>query len=181
MSGEDLEPNDSRPVWLLDVDGVLNSTSSVPNPKELRRGEMVQKYLRTNSGATFRMRVHKDLVAFFNRMHASGLVDIRWATTWTDQANTIFAPAFDLPQLPVWARPPEETRRLDDHNWKTSSALEVIHAGRKLIWSDDEAIPDGFEDLIKNVSKGHLLVKPNSNLGLTPSECALIEEFIVNS
>ena len=178
---DELDSNDTRPVWLLDVDGVLNSLSSSPNPKELRRGEAVQKYLKTNSGPTFRMRVHNDLVAFVNRMHSSGLVDIRWATTWTDQANTVFAPAFDLPQLPVWSRPPEETGRFDDHNWKTGGALRVVHAGRKLIWTDDEAIPDNFDELVEDVSKGHLLVRPDEAVGLTLADCKLIEDFIMNT
>ena len=179
LTMDTLDKNDKRPVWLLDVDGVLNSLSSAPNPKELRRGEAVQKYLRTNSGATFRLRVHNDLVAFVNRMHESGLVDIRWATTWTDQANTVFAPAFGFPQLPVWSRPPEETGRFDDHNWKTTAALRVVHNGRKLVWTDDEAIPDYFDDLVADVSKGHLLVRPNDQVGLTLADCELIEAFLL--
>lgn len=172
--------NDTRPVWLLDIDGVLNALSEAPNPQSLRLGTAKQEYLKTNSG-TFRLRVNNYLVDFVNRMHESGLVEIRWCTTWSDEAASIFAPAFGFPEFSVGARPGWETGRFDDHNWKSNAARGVIRSGRRLIWTDDEAIPDGFPEEIASHSFGHLLIFPDEREGLTLENCASIESFILRS
>jgi hypothetical protein len=171
---------DLRPVWLLDIDGVLNAMSEAPNPQSLRMGTAKQKYLKTNSG-TFRLRVNNYLVDFINRMHESELVEIRWCTTWSDEAVSVFAPAFGFPEFSVGARPGWESGRFDDYNWKPNAARGVIRDGRRLIWTDDEAIPEGFSEEIAPYSFGHLLIFPNEKVGLTLENCESIEKFILRS
>lgn len=172
--------NDLRPVWLLDVDGVLNSLGGAPNPRSLKLGTAKQKYLKTKSG-TYRLRVNNDLVDFVNRMNDSDLVEVRWCTTWSDEANTVFAPAFGFPQLLVGAKPPTDTGRWDDYNWKSNAARRVLNSGRRLVWTDDDAIPSWFDEEVSSYSKGHLLVRPNPEVGLTPADCAGIEKFLLNT
>lgn len=168
---------DLRPVWLLDVDGVLNSIGRAPNPQSLRLGTTKQEYLKTNSG-TYRLRVDNHLVDFVNRMNESDLVEVRWCTTWSDEANTIFAPAFGFPQLLVGAKPPKDTGRFDDYNWKSNAARGVLNSGRRLVWTDDDAIPSWFDEEVASYSQGHLLVRPNPEVGLTLANCEAIEKFL---
>jgi hypothetical protein len=56
---------------------------------------------------------------------------------------------------------------------KRRAAEEVLAAGHRLIWTDDEAIP-----LTWFSNDDMLLIRPRSNKGLRPEHIVEIEEFI---
>jgi Swiss Army Knife RNA repair-like protein len=150
-------------VWLLDVDGVLNASkagwSAAP-----RSG-----WAYAESGVSWRMRWAPQLMARVRQVHQNPRVMIVWATSWcgmTDQLETLF----NLPQLTsAWS---SRMYNID----KQSAALDVLEAGFKLIWTDDEAIPADWDS-----DESKLLIRPRSNRGLRPEHLDLIDKFVIGS
>ena len=167
--------NDDRPIWLLDVDGVINANGWTRResdfwPKESVRHELIS----LNQWQRYHIFVAEGLIEFINEMQGSGKVEIVWATTWLDQANTHLAPAFGLPLLEVGARP----IGTDDGNYKHRAAREAIAAGRSVIWTDDVEINDVMREEFLASGLRHLLIAPDEVYGLTPADCAKIREFV---
>lgn len=70
-------PADHRPVWLLDVDGVINA--SRPG-----WGAAPHHGTATAAGMSFRIRWAPALAKRIRALHESGRVEIRWCSTWCD-------------------------------------------------------------------------------------------------
>lgn len=160
----------TTPVWLLDVDGVINANrpgwSAPPN----------QGYAAA-SGTTWKMRWAPGLTAAIRTLALSGDVEIRWATSWvlyTDQLERLFR----LPPLPV--------AFADDNDGyvtelKVAAALRVVEEEKRpLIWTDDDAIPHSGPERSRLESGEHpvLLLDPDWNRGLQPTHIDIIREFI---
>ena len=166
---------DERPIWLLDVDGVVNANGWARRevdfwPKESVKHELIS----VNQWQRYHIFVAEGLIDFINEMHASGKVEIVWATTWLDHANTHLAPAFGLPTLEVGARP----IGMDDHYYKHRAARAGIAAGRRVIWTDDVEITAQMRQEFTESGLSHLLIAPDEVYGLTPADCAKIREFV---
>jgi hypothetical protein len=154
--------------WLLDVDGVINANkagwSSAPFS-----GNAYYK------GFAYRMKWSPHLIQRIRKILDEGSVEILWATSWcgyTDQLEQLFK----LPPLPsAWSM----RMSIED---KEAAALEVIKSGKKLIWTDDEAVPD-FGDLydILTAEGKSLLIRPKANRGLRPEHLDRIDEFVIGS
>jgi hypothetical protein len=156
------------PVWLLDIDGVLN----VFQPSwgvDLTRVKV-----------GFPIRYAQPLIDRIRAIHASGAVEVRWSTTWCGWPNQLdhLGQLFDL-DLPraFGDRPMSKT-------WgdlKVEAALAVLAEGRRLIWTDDGEVEAGrrlFPALAQAEAAGQaLLIAPESVLGLQPEHMAQIEAF----
>lgn len=174
---------EDKPLWLIDIDGVLNAYKySRRKPNTWLWGEEVHNLRLVTDYGIFAVWVAEGLVRFLSDIHASGLVDMQWCTTWADEANTVFAPAFNLPELPVAAHPDETILA-----WKHRAAIDASERGRRLIWTDDDAIDKGAKLKVKNnlanhshltVEKDLLLIIPNPKVGLTPADCRSIAAFV---
>lgn len=70
------------PVWLLDVDGVLN----VPRPGWHEAPRSGRAHLPVGE---YRLRWAKSVVDRVRQLGTSGAVEIRWATTWVDWIGEI--------------------------------------------------------------------------------------------
>ncbi len=160
------------PIWLLDVDGVLNAN----RPGWSERPRQAIAYA---AGEPFKMRWSSTLLTTIRTLHTSGRVELRWCTTWcpwVDQLEKIFG----LPPL-VRSVPVSEVR--DGDAWREAkhcAALDALREGRPLIWTDDEAIPTSgttFE-LLRNADVPTLLIAPRSNRGLQPEHLSQIETFL---
>lgn len=97
---------------------------------------------------------------------------IVWATSWcgaTEQLEQLFK----LPALSSAA----STRMEGSHKYK--AALDVVNSGNKLIWTDDEFVPEfgpWYDELTKYNSS--LLIRPKPNKGLRPEHLDNIERFL---
>lgn len=118
----------SKPIWLLDMDGVLNA-----------HGEgwpVLQEWndwtLFTARG--FPIRYSPTMVARIRALHETGRVEVRWLTTWGHWANTDL-PELGFPEFEVAAEPP-----FRDHGgwWKFPVARDLFDQGHALIWTDDD-------------------------------------------
>lgn len=182
--GMTTSPSGSRPVLLLDVDGVLNAISRVPDtsvwPKELWRGHRVTDL----DGNTWPILAAQPVLDYLSAVHEQGLAEIRWHTTWRSSAKLRLAPVLGLPDWPVAESPTSLPTQRDAAGrwWKTATAHHVVHQeGRRLIWIDDDI---AFEKTWPNseihavLTSDVLAISPNSVVGLDRADLFRVDGFL---
>jgi hypothetical protein len=168
------------PVWLLDVDGVINACT----PKPDRNVWPLDQWRRAHV-LGMPILAAQPVLDFIAAVHHDGRADIRWHTTWQLDARTL-ADEFGLPTLPV-AESPEYTARLknrvmgEDTWWKLPAAKRVLEdEGRPLIWTDDDitySLGRRGQDEMRSLGPA-LLIAPNDRTGLTPKHLRWIGDFL---
>ncbi|GAT68922.1 hypothetical protein PS9374_04587 [Planomonospora sphaerica] len=158
-----------RPVWLLDVDGVLNA--SRPG-----WGAAPRSGTAYSGGTAYRMRWAPALLDRIRALHRAGGVEIRWCSTWcadADQLERLFA----LPHLArAWSEHLSATAAAAA---KLTAARDVLAHGQRLIWTDDVEVPTcgPVHDELTEDGRA-LLIAPSPGRGLQPGHMAAIETFI---
>jgi hypothetical protein len=152
------------PLLLLDVDGVVNA-ATIENPD-------IYTFIEVNG-----MEIHyrPSVIEKINSWHLSGLVEIRWLTTWDTNAQTKLAPALGITEF-LLARDPELELEKDEAAFR--AIIET--PDRPLIWIDDEVKfycriteHQNFFESRKNT----LLVETLEPVGLTDEDLVNIESF----
>ena len=198
----------NAPVWLLDIDGVVNAVTDTPDHRVWPRDQWVRATA-TCAGGEAPLLAARPVLEFIRRVHRQRRAEIRWHSTWQHEARAVAA-ALDLPDLPVQRYPElpgpaeqtvaEQTdarqadaRQIDAGQtspeqidaggrwWKLSAALSVVgHERRPLLWTDDEV------DMRLPRSGGSdlfgdaavLIVCPRSERGLTVRHLHRISAFL---
>jgi hypothetical protein len=159
---------DPRPVWLLDVDGVIN----VNRPGWGAAPRSGQAYA---AGMGLKIRWAPALATRIRELHTAGQVEIRWCTTWCDYADQIER----LLALPVLGRAfAGDIFGTAARMAKYAAAKAVVDEGRPLIWTDDEAIPTGPDRADLGDA---LLIEPKPQVGLQPDDLDRIEQFVAET
>lgn len=160
---------DTRPILLLDVDGVLNAVS---DGFPMTWGKWVQ----TNAGG-FRITWSPDMIAALARL--AERVEMRWLTTWWDMTGRL--DFLRLPPMAV-ANTHEEfhARRGPLDWWKLTVAQRVYGEGRPVIWIDDDLRFDkpAMAWVRSLPAETFLGVCPDTYTGLTPEGVAGIEAWL---
>lgn len=160
---------DLPPVWLLDVDGVINVTRP-------RWGTAPHSGTAYADGYAYRMRWAPALIDRIRRLHGTGLVEVRWCTTWCAFAD-------ELERL--WRLPRLERAFTDPLNGheaveaKQAAARMVLADGRRLVWTDDQVVPTPGTRLYDELTADGraLLIRPSARRGLRSADLEAIEEF----
>ncbi len=169
----ELDPNDPRPVWLLDVDGVLNTSRNAW--REAPWNADVLWGGASNTPMTYKFHWSPTLLSRIRALRRADLVELVWCTTWCAEAASL-EDVFKLPPLKR-AFTCYTKGQADTWNYKRDAADAVLAAGRHLIWTDDD-IPtfgplrdrfDGRDDA--------LVITTQARRGLTPDDMARIEAF----
>lgn len=172
------------PLWLLDVDGVINA---VPNGQkwrgvwpDMRAGEASPYENPTTEDHRFPINWSPTVTTRIRTLHEAGLVEVQWLTTWGGGANLELAALVGLPKFKVVEEPDARSGRLPYLAWWKFEAAKDVAAenpGRKVVWTDDDL---RSEPLAMNFARdsGWLAVAPNTRDGLTPKHVAQIEEYI---
>jgi hypothetical protein len=159
-------------VWLLDFDGVVNSPragwSRAPSSGTVHA-----------LGLAWRIRWEPGVVAAVKDLCAAG-VDIRWATTWSGYTAALEA-ALGLPALPVAFALGEDHSGVAARPLKLAAALDVVRSGERLIWTDDEVIPENGAAREELDAAGALLIAPRPSRGLRPEHIEEIRRFAADS
>lgn len=118
------------PLFLLDVDGVLNPFAAPDIPPgyqeyEFFAGEEPVRLCTAHGPWLRELAVRFELV---------------WATAWEDEANRLLAPLLTLPVLPVIGFPPTPFGDLDK-----LPAVAAFADQRSLAWIDDALSPEAYE------------------------------------
>ncbi len=154
------------PVFLLDVDGVINANR--PSWGAPPR----QGYAYADC-AEWRMRWAPSLVDRLRTLHTGGHVELRWCTTWCDHADQLER-LFGFPRLVrAFGACGDQAPEL-----KFAAAVDVVASGRGLIWADDDAIPRSGPEVEELLAAGALLIRPDARRGLQPADLDLIDGWL---
>lgn len=179
----------SIPVWLLDVDGVINAITGRPDEEVWPAEAWTRRFVATLDGRRWPILTAAPVLAYLVDAHEAGRVEIRWHTTWQRSAIERLAPALGLPQWPL-APAPEFTsfedsgyaRGASAHSWwKTGAAQRVrTEESRRLLWTDDDlSAGRGLPDVERLQSDPDVcLVSPVPSAGLSRPDLARIERFL---
>ncbi len=174
------------PVWLLDIDGVINAITPDPDPRVWPNGQWVRASARSAHDLEWPLLAARPVLEFLCRIHHEGRAEIRWHTTWQWHAVNVGA-ALDLPDWPV-ADCPE----FAEHDvqiaaplaangrpwWKLPAAQRVLDEGRALVWTDDDARHQLRRKDRVGWADRALVVAPPVESGLTPRQLRRIDTWL---
>jgi hypothetical protein len=173
------------PVWLLDVDGVLNALA-VRLPDAWPAAAWLQRVVHANVPeqglVTLPILAARPVIEFITEVHERGTAEIRWHSTWRSAATTDLAPALGLPPIPISIAPEWAAR--PDTWWKIPAARRVLRSGRRLVWTDDQfelfaADPRNAAELdALRADPDALLLCTDADPGLTPADLERIAGFL---
>ncbi len=176
----------SKPVWLMDVDGVLNDW----------RAPQAEGWVRFPTDHGFNMTFDPTLMERILRLHNDGEVEVKWLTTWCHDANKMLREEFgfaeDLDVLgydwykkdrvsshfPIPGQPWTPAPPLPFRWWKLCAVDEFVKANpdQRIIWADDDLNDDHeAQQFLKDHPQIHA-VSPAPYL--THDEVDTIEEWI---
>jgi len=157
---------DSRPLVLLDVDGVINDLGAL-------RGTH-------RPWVTERFDSHGYLIHCPDYMpglvqELARLCEIHWCTTWRHRANDEISDHLGVEPFPVI----DDASGQRDVSWKASTAYrlaaEALENGRRVIWIEDFAgdlpigdMPEGVEFVDTAADCEFVLLPEHLPSGLTP-------------
>ncbi|MEO3820900.1 hypothetical protein [Plantactinospora sp. B24E8] len=158
-------------VWLLDVDGVVNAAR--PGWGGPPRRDTVSS---ASDSCHYPMRWAPPLVDRIRTLHRSGLVEVRWCSTWCPDADALER---------LWLLPPLERAFVDPVKGmaasmaKLAAARRVLAGVRRLVWTDDAEVPEPGDPRYDELSADGraLLVRPSPRRGLQPADLDAIEAF----
>lgn len=171
----------AKPLWLLDIDGVVNALSYKPVTTLWPKAQWLQRTITTEVEGrgilTLPILSARAVLDFVTRVHESGLAEVRWHSTWRESAVTAFAPAMGLPTSIPISVAPEWSERPHSRWWKLGAAERAVNAGRRVVWTDDD-IPFFLPDTGSFFDNGRtLLIGPQPEFGLTIADLSQIEDF----
>lgn len=162
----------SKPVWLLDLDGVVNACPRISDPPpscwpadQWVRTEMKSRH----SDTPWPILAARPVLHFIATVHALGQAEVRWHTTWQEEANKV-GQELGLPEFEVEPAPEYEGWGMGTRGWwKVPATRRACTRTRgNLIWTDDQA---AFPDLDKKDrlwlrNEGTLIIAPSASMGL---------------
>lgn len=158
-------------IWLLDFDGVVNVIGRKPPRWPGPMGK--------DAALGFPLRWAPPLVDAINAIHASGKAEVRWATTWL--LGDSVADITRITGLGPFPAAFPVSKSIDFHDAKRAAAKDVVAAGNRLVWTDDDAIPARKIDLIDLLGDddgSYLAVRPPETRGLSTSDVDRILAFL---
>lgn len=185
-----METVDRTPVWLLDIDGVVNAISRKPDRNVWPRDQWVTGTA-SSAGVDWPILAAQPVLDFIRTVHEKGRAEIRWHTTWQRDARNL-ARLLGLPRFALQECPEFEEREqglagaapaaVSRGWWKYPAAERVVRdEGRPLVWTDDDAtwelrVHDNGTELARLAPT--LIVSPQAHLGLTPKHLRNIDAFL---
>lgn len=177
----------NKPVWMLDVDGVINID-------QMAWGGLVIRRTAYSNSTPHAFKFSADLVNRIREIIHSQKVEVRWLTTWAEEANQLER-MFGWPVL-TRALPDEDCTADQQGIAKIREVLKVINEEKRpLIWTDDQwAYPENLEGqgvpprsggLHEQIEAayandpGRLLIAPKSRIGLLPGHLDMIELWLI--
>ncbi|TYB69658.1 hypothetical protein FXF51_05720 [Nonomuraea sp. PA05] len=118
----------TRPLILLDVDGVLNVLTIDPGPGW-------ERHTCQSWNGTYRVRLNPSHGPMLLELAEQTGAELVWATTWTDDANREIGPKIGLPKLPVI-----DVMSGDEAAWVNTKVPPVAMYinSRPFVWFDDD-------------------------------------------
>lgn len=180
-------PDSLPPLWLLDVDGVVNAVSPAlpetwPPDRWVRRE--VPAPVEGHGLVPLPIIAAQPVLDFLTLVHSTGAAEICWHSTWRTSAVSELAPALGLPPFAISVAP-EWTESPRQGWWKLPAAERAAQGNRLVLWTDDDIA--GYlrsePEIAKRLTtlalrKGTMLVSPERHTGLSPADLARIGSFL---
>lgn len=157
----------SRPVLLLDVDGVLCPVRDNERPggyhapsAEFRSAS----YEHWGTGETIELWIspsNAERLALLAKVF-----EIVWATGWAHHANRVIGPLHGLPDLRFVELSWSEDMRSLESSWKLPAVARYVGDDQPCVWIDDDIRPDA-EQWAANRPGRTLLIPVDHRVGLT--------------
>jgi hypothetical protein len=159
---------DTRPLVLVDVDGVLNVAASAKVRRRLAYHEgWVQRRVDVG-GLIFRLCVNPAFGPWLRKLAEDTGAELAWGTTWEEYANLCVGPLVGLPPL--------RHAMVRDGAHKADGIVPFTE-GRPFVWFDDE--PDAAEATAKLAgTQPHLVVAVDETVGLTEEHVATARDWL---
>jgi hypothetical protein len=169
-----------KPVWLLDIDGVINALDHLGPPTRAWPAGC-WRTVEAESAHQIRWPIvaAQPVLDFIWLVHADGLADIRWHTSWQGFANNV-SHSLGLPEFPLQPAP-EFDEPISLTWWKLPAARRVLtEEGRRLIWTDDDFAEETtrLERRELQATRRALLLCPNTMTGLRQRHLKRIQQFL---
>jgi hypothetical protein len=163
------------PVWLLDIDGVINAATRGKPPTH---AWPATDWIDTRA-KTWRILAARPVLDFIRTVHEKGMAEIRWHTTWQHDAQ-LLADALDLPTFSVQHAP--EFDELRAGWWKLPAAHRALDEGRGLVWTDDDiAVEVSDVELASFAMAGAVVLTPPVRTGLCPRHLEQIDTYLAKA
>jgi len=165
------------PVWLLDIDGVINAYGAASGPPThvWPKADWI-----ITKAHGFNIWASNSVVTFIRNIHDNGQAEIRWHTTWQNHAE-LLADALHLPTFPVQDAPEYGSY---DHDfamgwWKLPPVHRVLAEGRSVLWTDDDADSLSIKELADLQEAGPIeVIAPHYDTGLCLRHLRQIKRFL---
>jgi hypothetical protein len=167
-----------KPLWLLDIDGVINACNR-HRPIGTWPGydNWIKKNV-VNSQGSWPILAAKPVLDFITYVHDSGLAEIRWHTTWQEEALD-FGDQFGLPTFNIQPCP-EAVKNGTMYWWKFPAVQRELSVGRRVLWTDDDItirLTPTSRRLLE-VSTQLKMIVPKTHTGLSPDNLVDITYFL---
>lgn len=162
---------EERPVWLLDVDGVINANRAGWS-RAPRRADVYDGY------RMWRLHWEPRVIDFIRTTADAGTVEVTWCSTWVPHARELER-LWNLPELAVaWTDPSIVDEAVGPA--KHEAVRRVLAEGRRLIWTDDVQVPLPRTELHEELTAGGraLLIRPATSRGLRLEHVEQIAKWI---
>jgi len=163
------------PIWLLDVDGVLNAVTQAPDHltwPDYRSG------FATARGRRWPITYSPTVTSTVAQLSETRSAEVLWLTTWEDEANGDLVELLGLPRLPLAGRAAATSTEASCGWWKLQVA-RVVHQlspSRPIVWTDDDLAFDvAAREWIRDRGLG---ISPATRLGLDGGQLQVIREFV---
>jgi hypothetical protein len=167
----------TKVTWFLDIDGVLNAFPDPPTDGKLEwKNERI---------AGFSIWYSPTVIDFINSAVESGLVEVRWLTTWEHMANADFAPAVGLKG--PWEVMERKGTYPDISGWWKADLLQAWRKDNPdapVIWTDDDItffLGDDKEKVLELAGRNSMVVCPFTSVGLDSYALEKIGYFIIKN
>jgi hypothetical protein len=165
-----------QPLILLDVDGVINIVGGLGQPGI--KSAMVGKV-----NGKFRIDWDPELVHSIHRW--SHLAELRWLTSWDEEAIQCLTPALQLPLFPLAPMRGATAAPVQTSKFAVVKHCLLAQPDQPVIWIDDcvydECRVHSEEDLsFFRTRPGFLVIAPNSFDGLMSTERDRVDQFLAN-
>lgn len=167
------------PVWLLDIDGVINALGSKTLTRAWPAAGWRLVHAESAHQVRWPIRAAQPVLDFITAVHTSGRAEIRWHSTWQEYANNV-SRELGLPEFPV-AHAPEFDEPIGMTWWKLPAARRIlVQERRRLIWTDDDAAEEmtRAERRELHTLGRSLIVFPDTMTGLCRRHLHRIETFL---
>lgn len=156
-------------LFLLDVDGVVNAVP-IWGPREPQKCPWPNGWetcVANFHGEAFNITFARDLTNALLDIHQSGLAEVRWLTTWENQANVHLAEHFGFPHFKVVGAPTYG----DGGWWKFPLAKSLAETCKgTVVWADDDLRHDEPARTWATEADNVLTLIPHPRAGLTPDD-----------